>query len=114
MRLLIQVAPADQTQSLAIRFAERRERRRQDELFSEEWREIDLEVAADALGIGGRNVLRITTHHVDRRVVLLGEMRLDRRLDRPQAAAALLGDGRLRIALEVRAGIGVGREDLSV
>src|SRR6267143_2817686 len=41
-------------------------------------------------------------------------MRLDRRLDRPQATAALLGDDRLRVALEVCAGVGMGRDDLGV
>src|SRR5207245_9686003 len=79
VRLLVEVAPAHQAESFAIESAERRERRRQDQLLAKERREVDLEVAADPLSVGGRGLLRITTHDIDRRVVLLGEVRLHRR-----------------------------------
>src|SRR5207249_12152171 len=95
VRFLIEVAPAHQAESLAIGSAERRERCRQDELLPKERREVDLEVAADPLCVGRRGLLRIAAHHIDHRVVLLREMRLHRRFDWPEAAAALPGYGRL-------------------
>ena len=41
-------------------------------------------------------------------------MRLHRRFDRPEAAAALLGDGRLCVALEIRTGVRIGGHDVGV
>src|SRR6266550_4946549 len=78
VRLFVEVATTHQAESFAVRSAERRERRRQKKLLAQKRRQIDLEVAADPLGVSGRGVLRIATHDVDRRVVLLGEVRLDR------------------------------------
>src|SRR5207244_370456 len=57
VRLLVEVAPAHQAESFAIGSAERRKRCRQDELLTKERREVDLEVAADPLSVGGRGLL---------------------------------------------------------
>src|SRR5437773_11049357 len=114
VRLLVEVAPAHQAESFAIGSAERRERYRQDELLAKERREVDLEVAADPLCVGRRGLLRITAYHSDRGAVLLGEVRLHRLFDRPQAAAALLGVGRLPVALALAAGIRLARQILAL
>src|SRR2546428_1744347 len=114
VRFLVQVSPTHQAEALAVRLAERRERRRQDQLLPKERSQVDLEVAADALGVGRRLVLGVAAHDVDRGVVLLGEVRLDGSLDRAQATAALLGDRRARVALEVHARVGMCGDDVGM
>src|SRR3989442_667312 len=115
VRVGVQVAAAHLAEPPAVGPAERRERRCQDELLPQQRCQVDAEIAADGLRVGRRRIVpAVSAHHVDRREVLLREGRLHRRLDRGEAAAALLCHVRLRLALEIRAGVRVGREDVGV
>src|SRR5438309_11651826 len=53
VRSLIQILPANRAEPRAIVAADRRDRRHEDELLSQERGEVDLEVGADRLGIQG-------------------------------------------------------------
>src|SRR6267142_1865817 len=73
-----------------------------------------MEVRSDRLRVERRRVEWLAVGDADRRVVLLREVGVHGLLERAQAAAAGRLETRVRAALQIRAGIGVGREDVRV
>ena len=91
VRPFVEVLAADRAKPRAIWTAERRDRGHEDELLSEERREVDLEVGADRLRVQRGVDEANAAVDGDGGVVLLGEVGVDRGVDRLQAARALRG-----------------------
>src|SRR5687768_16818591 len=108
----IQVLAALIAESLAVLSAERREWGREVKLLEQERRQVDLEVRSDRLRVRGSLAQRLARHHAEPREVLLRELRVHRRFDGDEAATALRLQGRVGHALEVRARVRVGRDDV--
>src|SRR5438067_12734689 len=109
VRPLVQVVTADRAEARAIRTAERGDRGHEDELLPQERREVDLEVGADRLRVQRGLDEADAAVDGDGGVVLLGEVGVDRGVDRLQAAGTLRSYVRVGRAFEVRPGVRVGR-----
>src|SRR2546425_2815392 len=90
MRLDVLVAAAHRTEAQAVGAADRRERRREDELLAQEGGQVDPEIRRDRLRVQRRGRLFGAAQHIHRAVVLLPGASEHRRLDRGEATAALL------------------------
>src|SRR6202142_2136448 len=104
VRTVLKRFTADDAQARAIRAADRRNRLAELDRLTDHRLELDLVVVGQPDDLGfDRGVERLARHEVDRRQSLFAEGHRQRKLDRPEAAAASQGKGRLRQARDEQA-----------